>query len=183
MDNNNLLRLIGLAKKAGRVEVGEEPAGAACRAMDVRLLLLSSDAAPATCRRAEHFAREGNCLLLTLPFSKAEIGHSVGREICAIAAVTDIGFACAIAEKLSAQDPQAYGDVAQRLALKAQRAQERRTAPRERKPCSHPQDKGPACSKAQGQASRRPKAKQKNPYANSRPVKRGKGSFRSKDGS
>ena len=36
--------VIGLAKKAGRLEVGEEPTGAAARARDARLLLLASDA-------------------------------------------------------------------------------------------------------------------------------------------
>ena len=32
MPNDPILHLLGLAKKAGRLEAGEEPVGAACRA-------------------------------------------------------------------------------------------------------------------------------------------------------
>ena len=37
---NKVLNLLGLAKKAGRLEIGEEPTGAAARARDARLLLI-----------------------------------------------------------------------------------------------------------------------------------------------
>ena len=33
---NNALSLLGLARKAGRIEIGEEPVGAACRARRAR---------------------------------------------------------------------------------------------------------------------------------------------------
>ena len=32
MPNDPILHLLGLARKAGRLEIGEEPVGAACRA-------------------------------------------------------------------------------------------------------------------------------------------------------
>ena len=46
MANDPILHLLGLAKKAGRLEIGEEPVGALCRALHARLILLASDAAP-----------------------------------------------------------------------------------------------------------------------------------------
>ena len=49
---DKLLNLIGLAKKAGKLEVGEEPVGAAARSKHARLILIASDAADNTRRRA-----------------------------------------------------------------------------------------------------------------------------------
>ena len=37
MASDPVLHLLGLAKKAGRLEIGEEPVGAACRARQARL--------------------------------------------------------------------------------------------------------------------------------------------------
>ena len=52
---NKLLNLIGLAKKAGKLEVGEEPVGAAARSKHARLILMTSaerwGAHPARCWR------------------------------------------------------------------------------------------------------------------------------------
>ena len=121
-----ILNLIGLAKKAGRLEVGEEPVGAAARARQVRLLLLAADAAPGSARRAQHFAEAGQCLLLTVPCAKTELGRAVGCTVCAMAALTDIGFASAIVNRLAQDDPKTYGSVAEALEVKAKRALERR---------------------------------------------------------
>ena len=123
---DNVLNMVGLALRAKRLEVGEEPAGAACRARDCRLLLLARDAADNTFRRALHFAGAGQCLWLSLPYTKEELGAAVGRTACAMAAVTDVGFAEAIAGKLAAADPEKYGQTAQQLQVKAQRAAQRR---------------------------------------------------------
>ncbi len=64
MANDPILHLLGLAKKAGRLEIGEEPVGALCRARHARLILLASDAAPNTRRRCAHFGEIGNVLWL-----------------------------------------------------------------------------------------------------------------------
>lgn len=123
---DDVLHLIGLANRAGSLAAGEEPAGAACRAKDCRLLLVARDAADNTLRRARHFAEAGQCLLLVLPYSREELGAVSGRRFCALAAMTDIGFACAAAERLSARDEAQYGDIARRLREKAERAKRRR---------------------------------------------------------
>ena len=41
----HILSMIGLAKKAGRVEIGEEPVGSAARSRHARVILVASDAA------------------------------------------------------------------------------------------------------------------------------------------
>lgn len=123
---NNILSLIGLAKKAGRVEVGEEPVGAAARARDARLILLAEDAADNTVRRASHFAEAGACLLTKIPADKDALGKAVGRTSCAMLAVTDVGFADAIGKKLAALDEARYGELSEKLSVKAARAAERK---------------------------------------------------------
>ena len=122
----HILSLIGLAKKAGRVEVGEEPTGAAARAKKARIILLAGDAAPAAVRRAASFAETGNCPLVPLKADKDQLGRCLGKTSVAMAAVTDIGFADAVVKKLAALEPETYGELSRQLQRKAQRAQERR---------------------------------------------------------
>lgn len=139
--NNNILSLLGLALRGGRLAVGEEPVALAAKAGQARLILLASDAAGNTLRRAEHLAREGHCLHLTLPFSKAELGGALGRGGTAVAALTDTGLAAAVTERLAALDPERYGEIAARMDLKRRRAEERQTAPRRRDKAGRPPDR------------------------------------------
>jgi len=125
MEHDPVLRLLGVARKAGRVEAGEEPVGAACRARRARLILLAADAAPNTRRRAAHFAQAGAVPFLEAPFSKAELGALLGRSSCAMLALTDPGFAAAALEKLAARDPERYAPAAQALREQADRVLQR----------------------------------------------------------
>ena len=126
MDNNNILNMLGLALRAGRLEVGEEPVGAVCRARDCRLILVARDAADNTFRRVRHFADAGQCLWISVPFTKDELGSAVGRTSCAMLALTDIGFAESVVKKLAVVDPEKYTQTAEQLSVKAQRAAQRR---------------------------------------------------------
>ena len=123
---SDALRMAGLALRAGRLEVGEEPVAAACQGKRSRLVLAASDAAQGSRLRAERFAAEGQCLFLILPCTKEELGGALGRSACAMAAVTDLGLAQAIAKRLAAEDPAAYGPAAERFAAKAARRRARR---------------------------------------------------------
>ena len=131
MPNDPILLLLGLARKAGRLEIGEEPVGAVCRARQARLVLLASDAAANTNRRAAHFGEAGNVLWLEVPYSKAELGFHLGRGSCAMLAITDAGFAAAVTEKLAARDPERYGPAAQQLRQKADRVLQRQKEKRQ----------------------------------------------------
>lgn len=126
MDRLNILSLLGLSLRGGRLAVGEEPVEAVARARDARVLLLAADAAEGTRRRCEHFAQAGDCLWLQLPFTKAELGRALGRTAVAIAAVTDVGLAAALLHRLAELDPEQYADAADRMDVKARRAAERR---------------------------------------------------------
>lgn len=122
-----MLSMLGLAKKAGRVEIGEEPVGAAARAKKARVILVAQDAGPSSQRRAFSFAEAGACLCLTVPADKDALGRALGRTSVAMCAVTEIGFAGAVVKKLAAMDPERYGAAAAQLDIKVQRAMERRT--------------------------------------------------------
>ena len=73
---------------------------------------MAQDAGPSSQRRAFSFAQTGACLCLTLPADKDALGRSLGRSSVAMCAVTDIGFAGAIAKKLAAMDGGKYGAAA-----------------------------------------------------------------------
>lgn len=131
MANDPILHLIGLAKKAGRLELGEEPVGAVCRARQAKLILVAGDAASNTCRRAAHFGEAGNVLWLSLPHTKEELGFTLGRSSVAMLALTDIGFAASIVKKLSAADPEKYSAAAAALDTKAAKALQRQKEQRQ----------------------------------------------------
>lgn len=148
---NNVLSLLGLAKKAGRIEIGEEPVGAACRARRARLVLLASDAAAHSARRADHFSQSGGASFVKLPFTKEELGGVLGRSSCAMVALTDAGFAASLLNKLAVADPGRYGEAARTLEVKAQkvlqrqkeqRAHEKNLARGKRKPWAAPPKTG-----------------------------------------
>ena len=122
----SVLSLLGIAKKAGRVEIGEEPVGAAARAKKARVILVAADAGPSSQRRAFSFAESGACLCLTVPADKDALGRALGRSSVAMCAVTEIGLAGAIVKKLSAMDAEKYGAASAQLDVKARRAMERR---------------------------------------------------------
>lgn len=143
---DNIPALLGLALRAGRLAVGEEPVGAACRCHKGYLLLLASDAADNTIRRALHFSQAGKTICLTLPLTKQEVGAALGRNTCAMLAVTDVGFAASVAKVLAQADPDACGAAAETLSAKAARVKQRRQA----KHAPH-RDKGARRKKKPGQ--------------------------------
>ena len=124
---DSIAPLLGLALRAGRLAVGEEPVGAASRSHKAYLLLLASDAADNTIRRANHFTQAGtNTICLTIPMTKEELGGALGRASCAMLAVTDVGFAAALAERLAAIDEETFGPARDTLKPKAAKANKRR---------------------------------------------------------
>ena len=198
-----VLSMLGLAKKAGRVEIGEEPVGAAARAKKARVILVAQDAGPSSQRRAFSFAQTGACLCLTIPADKDDLGRSLGRSSVAMCAVTEIGFAGAIVKKLAAMDSERYGAAAAQLDVKAQRAMQRRAeqlrheknlrqgkkrvhgeaAPQPEAatptPPARPMEQRPSRPNSAKRRQERPKNRTEPPgqrFAGSLPVKKGKGS-------
>ena len=94
------LNYLGLARKAGLAELGEEPAGAAARALHARLIIVAKDASDHTWRRANSFVAGTDQQVLRVPFTKDELGFAIGRQELAIAAFTDAALAASFVKAL-----------------------------------------------------------------------------------
>ena len=121
--DNKVLNYLALARKGGRAELGEEPVGAAARALKAHLILVAQDASDHTWRRAKSFAAGTDQQCVRLAVTKEEMGFVVGRQSLAIAAVTDAALALAMLEALGA--PEKYAKELSVLAEKAERMKQR----------------------------------------------------------
>lgn len=101
--DSKALRLIGMAMKARRIEVGVDPVTGLIASGRARLVLVTSDASPRAKQRLESFAEEAEVEFFTAPFDKSELGAVLGRAECAAVGTSDAGFAKAIRAALASQ--------------------------------------------------------------------------------
>ena len=117
------LNYMALARKAGRIELGEEPVGAAARAQHARLVVVASDASDHTWRRAKSFVAGTQQQCLKVPFNKDQMGMAIGRSSLAIAAFTDPALALAFVKALGT--PEKYAELLENLDKRTQRIRQR----------------------------------------------------------
>ena len=120
---DKVLNYIGLARKAGRAELGEEPVGAATRALHAHLVIVAADASDHTWRRAKSYAAGTDQQCIRLPYSKDEVGMAIGRQELAIAAITDPALALSLVQALP--QPEKFAPVMAVLEDKVQRQRKR----------------------------------------------------------
>jgi len=114
---------MALARKAGRIELGEEPVGSAARAGKACLVAVAADAGDHTWRRAKSFVAGTNQVAVKIPFSKDAVGMAIGRTSLAIAAFTDPAMALAFLKALPQQET--YSEALQALESRTQRVRQR----------------------------------------------------------
>ena len=117
------LNYMGLARKAGLIELGEEPVGAVARAQHARLVIVASDASDHTWRRALSFVANTAQQCIRVPFTKDELGLAIGRTSLAIAAFTDPALALAFVKALDGQER--YRDALAALEQKSEKLRRR----------------------------------------------------------
>ena len=117
------LNYLALARKARLIEVGEEPVGAAARAVHARLVIVAQDASDHTWRRAQSFVAGTAQLTLRVPFTKDQLGLAVGRQELAIAAFTDAALALAFVKALG--NDAKYAQHIEQLTQKSQKVRQR----------------------------------------------------------
>ena len=124
MELHKALNLLSLARKGRNIEVGEEPVGAISRAGKARLIVVASDASEHTVRRVQSFVAGTSQPWLQIPFDKSQLGQSVGRTECAIAALTDASLALAFVRALD--DPGQYAELIGQLDDKTRKLRQRK---------------------------------------------------------
>ena len=117
------LNYMSLARRGGRIELGEEPCGAAARAGHAKLIIVASAASPPTWRRAKSYAAGTDQQCLKVPFSKDELGEAIGRTSLAMAAFTDPALALAFVKALEMREE--YREVLENLENKTKRLKQR----------------------------------------------------------
>lgn len=120
------LNLLGLMRKANAIAVGETNTGGAVRAGKAKLLLLAADASDNARSRARGFTHGRDIVTVTLPFTKDEIAAHVGLSGCAMAAITDIGFANAFMKSLAAAVPEGYDESTAEIQRRFEKADRRK---------------------------------------------------------
>ena len=118
------LNYMALARKAGRIELGEEPVGAAARSQHARLVVVAQDAGDHTWRRAKSFVSGTEQLCIKVPYTKDQLGQAIGRTSLALAAFTDPALALAFAKALEQVDAEVIEKLQVRTARIAQRQKE-----------------------------------------------------------
>ena len=122
---NKALNYLGLARRGGLAELGEEPVGAIARTGKAYVILVAGDASDHTWRRAKSYAAGTDQQCVRLECTKDEMGLAVGRTSLAIAAITDVQLALAMVKALG--QPEKYKDVLEVLTAKAEKAKKRQT--------------------------------------------------------
>ena len=102
MVNDPFLGMLGLARRAGKLAFGDELVRESCTDKKARCVFVAADAGMSTAKKAAFYAESANVPLVTLPHGKDVLGAAIGKNGCAVCAVTDIGLAAAALQKLAA---------------------------------------------------------------------------------
>jgi ribosomal protein L7Ae-like RNA K-turn-binding protein len=118
---DKILGFLGMCKKAGALEAGDEAVYAAVRSGSRKrraaLILTASDAAGNTVRRAENLSKWSNTELAVLPYTKEQLGEMLGKRVSAVIVITDLNMAASFLKKLSAGYEE-YSELYMRLKAK-----------------------------------------------------------------
>lgn len=99
--DSKFLRLLGLAARAGKIVSGQDGVRIAVAKGKAHLLIVDAQSAPDSIKKAQALGRNANLPLVCVD---ADIGRLTGREGRKIAAVTDSGFAQALASAHNQQE-------------------------------------------------------------------------------
>lgn len=99
MATDRLLGLLGLARRAGKLEIGEALTAETVAAGKARAIFLAGDTGEATRRKV--LRHEERVPVFTVPHDKETLGASLGFPGCAVCCLTDVGMARAAADQLA----------------------------------------------------------------------------------
>ena len=120
------LNYIGIARKSGGIETGEDNSSGLVKAGKARVLIVAKDTSVGAKRRAEVYVYETGCLLLEVPYTKEEIAAISGKSGCSMAAITDLGIAAAFIKALADEYGEAYSGAYEAIKATKERVQKRK---------------------------------------------------------
>lgn len=120
----NILGTISICKKASKLIAGSDVVMNAIEDNKARLILVSSDCSQKTLKPILQEAKRNGVAVMTIPCTKEELGETIGKGVCAVVAVTDIGLANSLGKKLS-QTSKENEETSKVLDLKLKRKLER----------------------------------------------------------
>ena len=169
MATDPVLRMLGLARRAGKLAYGDELVREACFDHKTRCVFIAGDAGANAAKKAAFYADKANVPCVTLP-----------QAGCAMCAVADIGMAAAAVNKLAEQDP-AYAEVAQQLSEKNVKIQSRRGVKKHKDKAEKTEE---APVKTEKLAEEKPKRTYRKPSGERRPFRKDSESrsYRKNDG-
>ena len=168
MATDPVLRMLGLARRAGKLAYGDELVREACFDHKTRCVFIAGDAGANAAKKAAFYADKANVPCVTLPHGKLELGSAIGKAGCAMCAVADIGMAAAAVNKLAEQDP-AYAEVAQQLSEKNAKIQSRRGVKKHKDKAEKTEE---APVKTEKSAEKKPKRTYRKPSGEKRPYRK-----------
>lgn len=176
MANDPVLRMLGLARRAGKLAYGDELVREVCFAHKARCVFLAGDAGASTAKKGAFYAEKANVPCVQLPHGKIELGTAVGKSGCAIVAVTDIGLASSAVEKLASEHEE-YAETAKLLSEKNARIQSRKGIKKQKNKAETETEKSDEPEKRE---ESRPKPAEKRPFRRDgeRPFRRADGEKR-----
>ena len=92
---------VSLAKRAGKVSSGESAVKESIRSGSAHLVLIAEDVSANTFKSITDSCAYYNVSYISIG-TKAELGHSIGKEFAAAVAICDAGFAKSIDNKITA---------------------------------------------------------------------------------
>lgn len=95
MNEQKIVNLLSMAQRAGKVASGDFAVQKAVQGNKAKLILVAADAAVETQKKYQHLASEAKIDLYYL-LDREALGHCIGKEYRAVAAVLDAGFANAM---------------------------------------------------------------------------------------
>ena len=168
MATDPVLRMLGLARRAGKLAYGDELVREACFDHKTRCVFIAGDAGANAAKKAAIYADKANVPCVTLPHGKLELGSAIGKAGCAMCAVADIGMAAAAVSKLAEQDS-AYTEIAQQLAEKNAKIQSRKGIKKQKDKADKTEE---APVKTEKSAEERPKRPYRKPSGEKRPFRK-----------
>lgn len=102
MNEQKIMNLLSMAQRANKIASGDFAVNKAVESGKVFLMLVAEDAAEETKKKYQSMADYRHLKLYYL-FDREELGHCIGKEYRAVAAVLDKGFADALVKLLSSR--------------------------------------------------------------------------------